>query len=92
MNVRGWPSGLWGGQGLRRAGGAGGGAEGAGCSIQPLPSTGSVSVNRRQSKMRFHTTRFFLNLKRGGRWVEEREGRRGREGEDAGWPGASASC
>lgn len=42
-------------------------------------------------QLKFHTTQI-SEFKRGGRWVEKRERRRGREGEAAGWPGASASC
>lgn len=45
---------------------------------EPLPSDGQCLSELPSKQMKFHTTQIF-EFKRGGRWVEKRERRRGRE-------------
>lgn len=96
VNVRGWPRGLWGGQGLREERGAGGWwwwwpgsvwkALDASLSAQrgrAAPLHGQCLCESPSKQMKFHTTQI-SEFKRGGRWVEKRERRRGREKMQAG--------
>jgi len=51
---------------------------------EPLPSDGQCLCESPSKQMKFHTTQIF-EFKRGGRWVEKRERRRGREKTQPGW-------
>lgn len=51
---------------------------------KPLPSDGQCLCESLPKQMKFHTTQIF-EFKRGGRWVEKQERRRGREKMQPGW-------
>lgn len=76
----------WGRKGELEMEGGGGGWRERDCFIErivqstgePLPSDGQCLCESPSKQMKFHTTQIF-EFKRGGRWAEKQERRRGRE-------------